>query len=341
MIELKNNYKEKTLFIILFIFLLYGFSASNTLANFYVIAGSKSVGTKISSLPYNITSSGYYYISKDLSCVSGAYGIFIEADNVTLDLKGFSLIGPGGTGSNDGIFMNVRTNIEIRNGTIRNFNRNGILELSSGGFGIGHRIINIRAIGNNYMGINIRGRAHLIEKCTAANNGNSGIHSGYGSIVRDNVCYSNGAHGINVRASNGETSSGSIVTGNTCYKNDQDGISATANITVTGNTCSENGLNGITPSTGSTVIGNTCFDNYANGISASGSTVISNTCYTNQIGIVAGEGTTVIGNTCRNNSIRGINLTTDSYVDQNTCIDNTSLNLDSCSSCTFGTNHAP
>ena len=104
------------------------FFASNAWAEFYVIAGAggRPVGTAITSLPHTISSSGFYYITKDMTCADGTYGITIGVDNVTLDLMGFSLIGAGGSGLDNGISMDERSNVEIRNGTIRDFSRAGI-----------------------------------------------------------------------------------------------------------------------------------------------------------------------------------------------------------------------
>ena len=185
----------KILFLFNTLLLLLAFSASSTFANFYVIAGSRGVGTKINSLPATISSSGFYFIDKDLSCiVTDQHGITITADNVTLDLMEFSLIGPGGSSTFDGIYMNTRTNVEIRNGTIRNFARYGIFEGNTAG--IGHRIINIRVKDNQSTGICLWGKGNLVEKCTAVDNNENGIYTGYGSTVIGNTCYSNTGFGL-------------------------------------------------------------------------------------------------------------------------------------------------
>ena len=220
----------KNLFLLIPLFLLLTFTASNTLADFYVIAGSRGVGTKITSLPAIISSSGFYFIDKDLSCATGNHGITINADNVTLDLMGFSLIGPGGTNSYDGIYMHTRTNVEIRNGIIRNFGHNGITEAQTAG--TSHRIINIRFQDNTAYATYLRSTGNLIEKCTAVNNG----------------------YGFYSRLS-------STITGNTCYNNTNYGISVYMGSTVIGNTCYDNGANGIAVSNGSTVVNNTCYSN--------------------------------------------------------------------------------
>jgi parallel beta-helix repeat protein len=214
--------------------LLFTFSTTHALAEFYVIAGSRGVGTQIRSLPYTISSPGFYYITKDLTCAAGVHGITIEANDVTLDLMGFSLVGPGGTGDYDGINMAGRINVEIRNGTVRNFQRHGIYEVSTEG--TGHRIVNIRTRDNGSIGIALSGRCHIVERCTAVGNYSYGIYAGTGSTVTGNTSYSNGGSGI--YAINGST-----VTGNTCYDNPNYGIYLDGYNLVDQNTAHSNGTN--------------------------------------------------------------------------------------------------
>ncbi|MEA3487107.1 MAG: right-handed parallel beta-helix repeat-containing protein, partial [Thermodesulfobacteriota bacterium] len=159
----------------------------------YVIAGSRGVGTQIKSLPYTISSPGFYYIARDLSCAAGSHGITITADNVTLDLMGFSLVWSG-TGSFDGIYMYNRDNVEIRNGTVRNFSRHGICEHNTGG--TGHRVINIRAKDNGNTGISLCGKSNIVERCTVVGNGTYGIYAVNHSTVTGNTCCNNTDYGI-------------------------------------------------------------------------------------------------------------------------------------------------
>src|SRR5437588_12623981 len=49
--------------------------------------------TPISSLPYTVTNGGSYYLTANLTGVALQSGITIQADDVTLDLNGFTLIG--------------------------------------------------------------------------------------------------------------------------------------------------------------------------------------------------------------------------------------------------------
>jgi parallel beta-helix repeat protein len=179
--------------------LLFALSASHAFGEFYVIAGSRGVGTKIASLPYTISSPGFYYIDKDLSC-SGANGITITADHVTLDLMGFSLIGPGGTGGNYGVYMSERANVEIRNGTVRNFPGTGISEANSGA--TGHRVVNMRARDNGGSGIYLSGTSHTVKGCTAVGSTYDGIYAGMGSTVTGNTCRANTVYGIYLSGNN-------------------------------------------------------------------------------------------------------------------------------------------
>ena len=85
----------------------------------------------IATLPYTISQPGSYVVVKDLTLsTTGADGITITANNVTLDLNGHTLTGPGKyAGSYDrGITVpGYLTNVEVRNGTVRNWpnNRSG------------------------------------------------------------------------------------------------------------------------------------------------------------------------------------------------------------------------
>ena len=69
-----------------------------------------------------ISQSGSYYLTGNITALaSGKDGIEIAADNVTLDLMGYAVIGPGkGIGADDGIVVSgVRASIAISNGTIQ------------------------------------------------------------------------------------------------------------------------------------------------------------------------------------------------------------------------------
>jgi parallel beta-helix repeat protein len=293
---------------------------------------------------FTINQSGSYYLTGDRS--TSVSGIFVDADNVTIDLNGYSLIGPGGWSY--GIHMIARSNVEIRNGTVRGFYR-GIYESDSSGNN--HRVINVRVVRNTRDGIHLMGSKHLVKDCTASDNGNSasdfvyGIYVGTGSTVTGCTASDNGASASDevygIRAD-----IGGMVTGNTACGN---GDSATGNIVygiragndskVTGNTACDNGhlaasnVYGIHAGRGSTVTDNTAGDN---GYRA-----------TNVYGIRVESGVTLTGNAARNNgsgataTVYGIYLGGSNLVDQNTAFVNnppTGVNMNTPSSCTYGVN---
>ena len=168
----------------------------------------------ISSVPYTISTSGSYYLTGDLT--STGNGITVNADNVTIDLMGYSLIGPG-PGTNYGIYMYRRSNVEIRNGTVRDFGSDGIYEGASSG-AKGHRIIAVRAVSNGRYGIYLASNGNLVKDCTVTENGSSGMRIAGGlSTVTGNTALANGGHGIS-------TNLGCTVTGNTASYNQYDGI---------------------------------------------------------------------------------------------------------------------
>jgi parallel beta-helix repeat protein len=229
--------------------------------------------TPISSLPYTISAAGSYYLTGNLT--ADANGILVDANNVTIDLAGFSMIGPG-SGTSYGVYMNGRRNVEIRNGTVRGFT--GAYPLGGGiceDTGTGHRVIGVRAVSNG-RGIVLRGSGHLVKDCTIVENTSFGIHVGQACTV----------------------------TGNTCYANHNRGITTYSNCTVTGNTCCDNGNQGILceGSGGSTVTGNTCRGNWVGIQVLDGCTVTGNTARKNKhSGIFVRMGSLVRNNTLRDN----------------------------------------
>ncbi|MGA2323664.1 MAG: right-handed parallel beta-helix repeat-containing protein [Sedimentisphaerales bacterium] len=277
----------------------------------------------ITTLPFTILASGSYYLVSDLTA-SGGNGITVDANNVTIDLCGFSLIGYNGNGY--GVYMLGRSNVEIRNGTIRNF-YTGIYEGSTNGFG--DRVIGVRAISNTDSGIYLLGKGNEVRGCTVSYNGISASGSSIYGIFANN---------------------GSTVTGNTVSNNATlsttgfFGIITGTGSTITGNTVNNNGtslagvwFDGLSGGTGCTITGNTVSNN---GNSATGSYTI--------YGLDAGAGSTVIGNTVNSNGISatggtlyGIYLEGHNLVDQNTAYNNNGTNMNNPGNCTFGQNYAP
>ena len=231
-------------------------------------------------IPLTITESGSYYLTCDVN--SAGTAITVEANNVTIDLMGYQLIGPG-SGTNYGIHITGQTNVEIRNGTIRQFGSRGIYE-DNPNSGKRHRVIGIRAMSTgSWAGIQLRGSAHLVKECTAANNGSYGIYTDNTSTVTGNIAHSNQIQGI-------YAGSGSIVTGNIAFGNIQNGgIYTGQGCTVTGNTAISNPY-GIVAGPQSTVSGNSVYNNQKTGLYCNGScTITGNTAGYNNRNNSAGE----------------------------------------------------
>ena len=236
--------------------------------------GSNAFGQKatpISRLPYTISKSGSYAVTKNLT--SSQDGIIVGADDVTIDLMGFRISGPD-SGFNYGISMEGRSNVEVRNGTVANFGSIGISE--AGGSGSNHRIINVRVKGNGASGIFLFGSNHLVKDCTVSDNQGFGIFVQYGSVVN----------------------------GSTTYNNTVDGISSTIGSTITGNTAYNNGSHGIGGCQGCTIIGNALYSNEAMGIyTLGGCTIKNNAAYSNHQEGIYSEGYSLIdGNTAWGNT---------------------------------------
>jgi parallel beta-helix repeat protein len=280
-------------------------------------------GIAIKSVPYHISSSGSYYFTGDLT--SAVYGIHVSADDVTIDLMGYTLAYGASTVAY-GIYINGRSNVEIRNGTVRDFGGAGIREATSAGRR--HRVINVRVEACGEDGIRLDGEGHLVKDCAVADNQYDGIEVGSGSTVTGCICYNNQRHGI-------DAALGCTVSDNTVYNNQYDGIDTQQSCTVSGNTAKGNQNDGIHAGSGSTVSGNTTHNNAHCGIIVDhGCTVTGNTAYNNErTGIYSGTGSTITDNTVRGNNLTdsgnhsGIRVASDCVVKGNTLTSNKQRNI--------------
>ena len=135
--------------------------------------------TAITSIPYKITEPGVYCLTGNLSLgkVTGR-AIFIDADDVVLDLNGWTLEGTGGLATLlVGIKAYQRKNITIRNGTIRGFYRAIYLaDLPPYTTSQGHLIEDIHADSITYMGIQVFGRVNTVRRNQLGDTGGSTVN---------------------------------------------------------------------------------------------------------------------------------------------------------------------
>jgi len=269
-----------------------------------------------------ISQSGSYYLQGDRQC-TGTYGIRVDVNNVTIDLSGFSLIG---SSADYGIYMNGKNNVEIRNGTVRNF----AIGIYESGDGTGHRLINLRVLSNSTTGIQLLSIYNQVRDCTVNYNGVSAL-SGHGYVYA-------------IRAGKGST-----VTGNTVSNNGNGStvpvycIYTGVGSTISGNTLTDNGVSANTDYLFGILSGSDCMIK-GNTVSNNGTSANITTNFT---GLNAGTGSTVIGNTVNSNCIGatgpwkyGIFLNGYNLVDQNTSYLN-GTNMSNPGNCVFGQNVAP
>jgi hypothetical protein len=210
--------------------------------------------------PVTISQSGSYRLSGDLIVPDvNTTAIQITADNVTLDLNGFSIIGPAvctGTpticpppGQGKGVLSGSDQTIGSRavrvlNGSVRGMGSQGILMTGDGSF-----VERVNADSNAGGGIIVAGTviqsaathngafgilAITVRDCTAVLNAGDGIIlDGSGGVGTGNIASFNGGRGMSVP--NG------VATGNTMVRNTSFGISTTCPSSIVGNTIVNNG----------------------------------------------------------------------------------------------------
>jgi len=273
----------------------------------------------ISELPYAIPVPGSYRLSGRLRLTAAdTDGITINANNVTLDLGGHALVGPGKSTGTTGSGVNVPSthdNITVRNGTLRDWRLHGAFCANSEN----GRFENLRCSENGFAGVSA-GANSLVQSVTSQNN-LEGVRTSEGCIVRDCVCSDNSGDGI---------VAGPRTTVKNCSATDNGavGINCWQGCTITDNNCHGN-LHGITAGTDSRVVGNNCSNNgdgdaIGHGIYVDvfeGSVLIADNVasHNTQDGIYAGSYAKVTDNVCNWNGNDGITVDTGCFVTGNSC----------------------
>jgi hypothetical protein len=218
--------------------------------------------------PVTISVRGSYVLSSNLTVPDeNTTAIEIVADDVTLDLNGFTVQGPtvcdappptfqfacAQTGTGIGIDAHTRNQTTVANGVVRGM----------GGIGM--------TVGNNAR----------VERVHTASNGSIGITTGENSTVTGNTVRFNGGGGIS-------TSLSCTVSGNSAMVNGGAGISVEFGSTVSGNSAVANSGHGIVAGQGSIVSGNSAAGNGGAGLNLS-----VHSGYTQNVMSVNGSGTVV------------------------------------------------
>jgi hypothetical protein len=192
--------------------------------------------------PVTISQPGSYRLSSNLVVKEAAVTVIeITANDVTLDLAGFSIVGPNhctGTPvqcSVQGGGIGVKAvadagpspeNVRVMNGTVRGMGGHGIRMMGNGTV-----VERVHAVSNGGPGI-VVGMGSIIDSLAAFNGAGAAV---VGLIVRGTVAMNN-AFGIFVR-------SGGVATGNSAIANAATGLSVQCPAVVVGNTTSSNGIN--------------------------------------------------------------------------------------------------
>lgn len=309
--------------------------------------------TPITNLPYTIQVPGSYYLTGDLSYGSGN-GIVVMTTNVVIDLNGFNLTCPNGTGY--AISAPYGEAVTVRNGRIINwwlgiklaYGRDCQVEhvtIISNAYdnaiwlGSRSRVTGCTAYAGN-MGIRVGSFSHvsdtmveacgfpgieadddvLVERCQILRSGGSGLSGGLRVTVTDSTFADTTSTGINL----GDEA---VVRNVTVSSNSYGGILVGKHSVVEGCVATRCGINGYSISPGisvgtcSVVKDCTARANSGNGIQAEMScTVLHCSAMENgQSGIVVADAATVEGCTLRANGADGIQATYSAFIRNNAC----------------------
>lgn len=248
-----------------------------------------------------ISSPGSYYLCADLVGSPGKFGIEVAADDVTIDLNGFCLVGVPSSSSGIGADNTTRHRIRIHNGSIVGWGAHGIaFEL---GTSSGVQLDHLRLRGNGQSGVSLA-RDSNISQCVAEENGGYGFSVYYGSTFTECVATGNGYFGIHAL-------SAGVIRGCVARGNLGGGIRGFQGVLIEGCVAAANQLNGIEPGYDCTVRNNNCSNNGLDTIGAGifvgplyrGNRIEDNQMSGNDYGLkVDGDNNFIVRNTARNNA---------------------------------------
>lgn len=269
--------------------------------------------TPVSALPATITASGSYYVTSNLTGTAGQHGITIDANDVTLDLGGFTLVGPTtGTATHAVRIVAGRSNVIVRDGIVRNWVGGGIISESD----TSKRIVveDISIFSPDAVGIDL-GNTSIARNCMVELSGSTGISAGVTCQIVDCSVVNIGGAGI-------LTSNNCTLSNCTAFVTGLTGMSVGNGSIVTGCTVAQSSGSGFSIGAQSTVRNSAARENTGTGISVgTGSAVADCTAESNlgSAGISAGFGCTISGcvaraNTSSSNISSGITVSGESTV---------------------------
>lgn len=298
--------------------------------------------TPISAIPLTINQPGSYYLTQNLTnTTTNGDGIRIDVDDVTLDLNGYTL--SGGTGSSDDgiVVLGSHENIYIKNGTVRDWNGDGINALNADA----SIFENLHAENNGGDGV-VADFGAIILNCTSSGNGLDGLEGDDGTIIKNSTASGNDDNGI-------QTSEGSIAIGNSSANNGTDGVDIAAGSVAVNNSASGNVTFGFDLALGSLAHNNSAYANGSNGFDiASASQIMGNSAKANGFGYTSTSTSSregyrtfanayLINNVAEGNSEDGFHIaSTDTYLDGNYAFGNGEYGIIATSSGSFFISHS-
>ncbi len=236
---------------------------------------------------FKITQPGSYYLTGNITGVSGRTGIEIASSDVSIDLNGFRLAGV--PGSLDGVRVPApgTSGISVSNGTVSGWGNDGV-DLSVTIASTGR---NLTVTGNVNTGL-LLGDNSIADACVANANGSRGILIGLAGAARGCSTADNGGDGLLVGSS-------STVADCASYRNEGNGFSSGSGATFTSCAAAFNANAGFHVSIGCVV-----------------SACVS---YSNAVGIDASAGSTITNNSVRFSAADGVRVSSQCLVRSNAC----------------------
>ncbi len=305
-------------------------------ADNYFLAANNQLNLLLCEIPESLDWPCSVKLAGTLRCaVTATNGIAVNADDVTIDLAGHALIGPGSS-SGSGIYQGPsRRNLAVRNGSVTHWQGTGQggLYLDGANLLVGRveartNYVGIRlnqggsaercvAVDNRNDGI-VANRAIALNNCAAYSNANTGIYAAYANSLQNCLSHKNGNYGIYAVY-------GNALQNCAAYENIDHGIAATDGNTMLNCVSRYNAANGYSVRSKNAIRECLAQDNSSDGISvASDNAIVANTCIDNSgIGIGStGSDNRIEGNSMTDNN-QGLNvMAVGNFVARNTCSGN-------------------
>jgi Right handed beta helix region len=289
----------------------------------------------ISSLPFSINGSGSYYLTTNLVTTSGSISIF--AENVTLDLNGFTI-----DGSSNAPFAIVGyscNNLTVRNGTFRGFATGGT---AVDGRTAACRFENVQLAVNNGVGLWCGAGSTFLNCTFSSNSPAQTIYAPGGGCVMENCIFVGNATPMQLGAgsvvssctlsNNSGTASlgaGCKISGCTMVGNNNTGLVTGDGCVVLDCVARGNSFYGLAMGNGCTIKDCIAQQNAQRGISCKSNCIVSACLIVSNgnIGMFADLGSTVNGCISKDNTGDGIQITDRCLVTGNYCDHNSSSGI--------------